>query len=208
LPSSEQGLLLLTWMQPVAGLQESSVQTFPSSHLNDVPGRHPKAVSQVSVPLHASPSLQIKGVPGRHPCAVSQVSVPLHTSPSSQIKGAPGRHPKAVSQVSVPLHALLSSQSTGSWTHIFPAGGDSSPGGMLIATMGNSQWSIVQRLPSLQSSSGQHSPATQAPEQHTSPVPQSVSSTHPVMGTQAPSLHSLSPGHSFRVPAQLPLASH
>src|SRR5437763_14110797 len=45
--------------QPVAGLQLSSVQTFPSSQLSGVPATHaPVAVTHVSLPLHALPSSQ------------------------------------------------------------------------------------------------------------------------------------------------------
>src|SRR5206468_11495803 len=45
--------------QPVAGLQLSSVQTFPSSQVSGVPATHaPVAVTHVSLPLHALPSSQ------------------------------------------------------------------------------------------------------------------------------------------------------
>src|SRR5881628_2799968 len=45
--------------QPVAGLQLSSVQTFPSSQLSGVPATHaPVAVTHVALPLHAFPSSQ------------------------------------------------------------------------------------------------------------------------------------------------------
>ncbi len=44
---SEQGAVLLVWTQPVAGLQVSSVQAFPSSQLGAGPPTHPP-------PLHAS----------------------------------------------------------------------------------------------------------------------------------------------------------
>jgi hypothetical protein len=55
LPSS-QGAVLLVCVQPVAGLQASSVQTLPSSQLGGDPPTHTPA-EQVSLIVQALPSL-------------------------------------------------------------------------------------------------------------------------------------------------------
>ena len=53
--ASSHGLVLFTFLQPAAGLQESSVQMLPSLQLGGAPPTHePKA--QVSLVVHAFPS--------------------------------------------------------------------------------------------------------------------------------------------------------
>ena len=54
---SSQGLLLLTWRQPVARSQESSVHPLPSSQLMGAPAHSPSA--QTSWSVQASPSLHM-----------------------------------------------------------------------------------------------------------------------------------------------------
>ena len=54
---------LLAWAQPLAGLQESSVQTLPSSQLRGVPATQPLAGLQVSTPLQALLSVHVTAVP-------------------------------------------------------------------------------------------------------------------------------------------------
>src|SRR5262245_46542436 len=62
--------------------------------------------------VHTAPSsLHVSGMPGTHPTAGSQVSVPLQTLLSLQVSGVPGTQSPPTMQLSVPLHALLSMQS-------------------------------------------------------------------------------------------------
>src|SRR5262245_2112233 len=56
LPSLHEAVLF-AWAHPVAGTQESVVQTFPSSQFRAVPGWHTPA-AQVSEPLQRLPSMQ------------------------------------------------------------------------------------------------------------------------------------------------------
>jgi hypothetical protein len=51
--ASLQGFVLLVWTQPVAGLQESSVQGLLSLQVGGVPGAQVPVPSQSSTPLHA-----------------------------------------------------------------------------------------------------------------------------------------------------------
>src|SRR5439155_1345728 len=90
LPSS-QGAVLFVWTQPVAGLQVSSVHTFPSSQLGAAPPTH-------LPPLH--PSLTVEAVPSSqgavlfvwtHPVVGLQVSS-VQGLPSLQFSGVPGWH--------------------------------------------------------------------------------------------------------------------
>jgi len=99
--------LLLVWVQPVAGLQASVVQTFPSSQLGGGPPRH-EPPEQASLVVQAFPSLQ-----GRvfgmcwHSESGSQVSS-VHRLPSSQLGGAPPTH-SPPEQVSLVVQAFPSS---------------------------------------------------------------------------------------------------
>src|SRR5207249_681969 len=78
------GAVLLAWVQPLAGLQLSVVQTLPSSQLGGAPPAH-------APPLHASLDGQSVAsghgalvVVRRQPLAVSQLSV-VQGVPSSQL---------------------------------------------------------------------------------------------------------------------------
>src|SRR5438876_92372 len=81
LPSS-QGRVLFAWAQPVAGLQESVVQTLPSSQLVGAPPAQ-------APPLQASPEVQ--ALPASQPAGGRPLQIPplhvspvVHTLPSSQ----------------------------------------------------------------------------------------------------------------------------
>lgn len=77
--SAHDGPLSGTTVQPVVGLQTSSVHEFPSSQVTGVVVQ-PTPTVQVSV-VHALPSLQTSGVPGMQ--VPLQTSTPLHGSLSS-----------------------------------------------------------------------------------------------------------------------------
>lgn len=91
---------------PDPGVHLSTVQAFPSSQLITVL-THPLIGSQESA-VHGLPSLHSILMPGIHPAALSQVSVPLHTFLSSQFSGTLIQPPVS-SQVSC-VQALPSSQ--------------------------------------------------------------------------------------------------
>ena len=57
LPSLHKSRSMLVWMQPLPGLQVSSVQTFLSSQLNGFPRQSP--LTHVSPLVHALPSVQV-----------------------------------------------------------------------------------------------------------------------------------------------------
>ena len=145
LPSS-QGAELSTWTHPDDGLQESSVQPFPSSQETAKPVHRPSAL-QVSARVQALPSsqavsgagvkthwplthasmvqlllsLQTTGEPMHRP-SLLHVSPRVQASPSSQVapSSSSWRHcPVAESQESR-VHWLPSSQSTGVPLQITP----------------------------------------------------------------------------------------
>src|SRR5436190_474296 len=105
LPSS-QDTVLFAWTQPVAGLQESSVQTLPSFQFGATPPTHlPPA--HVSFVVHASPSwyadllfVWTQPVAGLHESSV-------HPLPSSQFGATPPTHDPP-EQVSLVVQALPS----------------------------------------------------------------------------------------------------
>jgi hypothetical protein len=103
---SLHGAVLLAFTQPVAGLQESSVQVFPSLQLRGTPGWHAPA-EQKSPTVQALPSVQDAAtLMCVHPVAGSQASL-VHTLPSSQLgAGPPAQVPPA--HVSFVVHALPS----------------------------------------------------------------------------------------------------
>src|SRR5205814_2245836 len=87
LPSSRSAVLCV-WTEPRAGSQESSVQTFPSSHLGAAPPTHEPA-EQRSAVVHALPSSQLAVLSAwTQPCAGSQESS-VQTFPSSQFGATP-----------------------------------------------------------------------------------------------------------------------
>jgi hypothetical protein len=107
LPSSHADVLS-TWTQPVAGLQLSSVHTFPSSQFGGGP---PLQVPppQVSAVVQAEPSSHAEALLAKPqaPVCGSQLSS-VHTLLSLQTVGVPGWH-EPPPQTSPEVHALPSS---------------------------------------------------------------------------------------------------
>jgi hypothetical protein len=154
---SSQGAVLLVCVQPVAGLQASSVQTLPSSQLGAAPPTHnpPEHVSPV---VQALPSLQGAVLLACvQPVAGLQASS-VQTSPSSQLGAVPPTHtpPEHVSPV---VQALPSSQGAVLLVCVQPVAG--------------LQASSVQTLPSSQFVGA---PLTHTPPEHVSPVVQALPS--------------------------------
>jgi len=107
LPSS-QGAVLFVWTQPVAGLQVSSVHTFPSSQLGDAPPTHLPPL-HLSLVVQASPSLHGAVLfVWKQPVAGLQVSS-VQTLPSSQLSAGPPTQPPLL-QVSLVVQAFPSLQ--------------------------------------------------------------------------------------------------
>jgi hypothetical protein len=77
---SLQGPVLLPCAQPPAGLQESVVQTLPSSQERGRCSQMPEPMQESTV--QASPSLQLTGVPAHTP--LRHMSPVVHGIPSSQ----------------------------------------------------------------------------------------------------------------------------
>jgi hypothetical protein len=166
-----QGLVLLAYWQPEAGLHESFVHTLPSKQLTVVPTQTPP--EQTSLPVHALPSLQATELFGCvQPIAGLQASV-VQMLPSSQLGGGPPVHapPKHTSPV---VHALPSSQALLLLVDWHPITG--------------SHESVVHVFPSLQISAA---PPMQEPPRQVSPVVQAFPSlqalllfvkTQPVVG--------------------------
>jgi hypothetical protein len=113
---SEQPVPLATagcW-QPLAGLQASAVQGFPSSQSGGSPDRQPSNASQASTPLQAFPSEQAAALGKCRQASVgsSHTSVVQPTA-SSQVTGGPAWQPLAGLQISAPsqkapsLHTAL-----------------------------------------------------------------------------------------------------
>jgi hypothetical protein len=94
-------------VQPLAGLQPSVVQTFPSSQLIGVPPQVPP--EQTSLPVQAFPSSHATLLfVCAQPVAGLQLSL-VHTLPSSQVVGGPPTH-EPPEQVSFVVQALPSLQ--------------------------------------------------------------------------------------------------
>jgi hypothetical protein len=159
---SVQADTLFTYSQPVAGLQESSVQTLPSLQtgggpLTQTPAEH------VSPVVHAFPSLH-----GSLLFVNTQPVVGLHVSvvqriPSSQTSGAPpAQAPPA--QVSLVVHASPSLHGLALFTLRQPKSG--------------SQLSSVQTFPSTQLGAG---PPTHTPPEQASLDVQALPSLHGVL---------------------------
>ena len=132
---SLQGWLLGVWAQPVVGLQESSVHTFPSLQSRDAPGWQTPP-QQTSLRVQAFPSLQeaVLSV-WRQPPPGSQESS-VQGFPSSQsTTESPTQAPST--QVSPRVHAFPSVQGTSLKAWRQPASGV--------------QKSVVQTFPSSQS---------------------------------------------------------
>src|SRR5438046_1197920 len=80
---SLQGAVLLTWTQPVEGLQVSSVQTLPSLQLGAGPPTH-RPPLQASLVVHSLPSLQA--------AALVVWSQPVSGLQLSSVPGLPSLH--------------------------------------------------------------------------------------------------------------------
>src|SRR3989441_683337 len=105
---SSQGAVFGVFTQPLAGLQESSVQTFPSSQFRGGPPTH-RPPAQVSAVVQAFPSSQgaVFGVFTQPLAGLQESSV--QTFRSSQLGAGPPTHcPPA--QVSAVVQAFPSSQ--------------------------------------------------------------------------------------------------
>jgi len=161
LPSSH-GLVLLTCVQPLAGLHPSVVQPLPSSQFGaGPPTQLPPA--QVSFVVHALPSLQgfellvcVQPLLGLHPSVVQ-------TLPSSQFGAGPPTQLPPV-HVSFVVHALLSLHGLLLFTCVQPLAG--------------LQPSVVQTLPSSQFGAG---PPWQLPPAHASFVVHALPSSHALL---------------------------
>jgi hypothetical protein len=151
---SLQGALLTVKTQPLAGMQKSSVQTFPSMQTSGDPGMHTPP-EQMSLVVQALASLHAEPLGSAAP----QLSAPsLHdseqfASPSGPTQGLPPwRLQLPPLQKSAPLQNAKSLQ-----------------GALLIVKtqpMAELQLSSVQTFPSLQTTG---SPGMQAPPEQTSP---------------------------------------
>src|SRR6266849_2358938 len=178
---SLQGLGLLTCTHPLAGLQLSVVQTFPSSQLGAGPPTHAPA-AQVSLVVQAFPSLQgavllmcTQPVAGLHESSVQTLlSLQLGAGPPTHVPPA---------QVSFVVQAFPSSQEAVLLVCVHPLAG--------------SHASSVQTLLSLQLGAG---PPTHVPPEHVSLVVQAFPSlqeavllvcTQPVAGLQLSSVQTL-----------------
>lgn len=139
------------YWQPLAGLHESVVQTFPSSQLRGGPPTQAPA-EHASAVVHALPSSQV--VPfgtgtwttprvGEHESAVQAL-------PSSMTSGVPAAQMPAPSQVSLPLQTLPSEQDVPAAT------------ATCIGPVAGSQLSAVQGFPSSMTTGapGVHAPAS------------------------------------------------
>src|SRR2546425_1069885 len=178
---SSHGAVLGVRTHPVAGLQESSVQTFPSSQFRGGPPTH-RPPAQVSAVVQVFPSSQgaVFGVFTQPLAGLQESSV--QTFRSSQLGAGPPTHPPPA-QVSAVVQAL-----------------PSLPGavcGGFTRRSGGSQEPSVQTLPSLQLGAG---PPTQTPPAQVSAVVQALPSlqgavfgvfTQPVAGLQASSVQTL-----------------
>ncbi len=178
---SLQGRALWLYVQPVAGLQLSVVQTLPSSQSGGLEPTHcPPA--HWSCVVHRLPSLHIAVLfVWVHPVAGSQPSF-VHGLPSSQSSAPPGWQ-EPPWHWSLVVHTLASLQ-----------------GWLLSALMqpwAGSQVSVVQKLPSSHVAGvpGWHAPPWHtSPVVHTSPSLQSAvfgGFEHPVTGSHRSSVHGL-----------------
>ena len=158
LPSLQEAVLL-TWTQPDAGSQLSSVHTFPSSQLRAGPPTQAPAAQRSPV-VQASPSLHGAVLCAwTQPAAGSQLSS-VQTLPSSQPRGDPATQTPPLQESTV-VHGLPSLQEAVLLAWAQPEAG--------------SQLSSVHTFPSSQSGAG---PPTQAPPLQVSAVVQASASSH------------------------------
>ena len=178
---SSHGALLLLWTHPVAGLQLSSVQTFPSLQFGAGPPTQLPPL-HVSLVVHALPSSQgALLLVWTHPVAGLQLSS-VQALLSLQFGGGPPTHAPLL-QVSLVVQALPSSHGPVLFACVQPLAG--------------LQESVVQTLLSLQSGGG---PPAQLPPAQWSPVVHALPSSQgsllftcvqPVAGLQESVVHPL-----------------
>ena len=156
---SLQGAVLATFLQPVPAAQLSSVHTLPSSQLLAGPPTHTLAA-------HASPA--VHGSPSSHAVVLARCWQPTPPEHSSVVQMLPS------SQLRTTVPAQSLSLQTSVEVHEFP----SSHATVLAAWMQPAaalQLSLVQTLPSLQSSAG---PPTQTLAEQASDVVHALPSLH------------------------------
>src|SRR5262245_12271098 len=165
---SLHGSLLFTKVQPVAGLQPSSVQPLlslqPTGSLTHLWSTHRSFVVHWSVSPHWLSKLQQSSIPScvQPPCtAGSQASV-VHALPSSQLGAEPPTHDPPL-QVSFVVHSLPSLHGAALFVWVQPPGVE------------GLQASSVQTLPSSQLGGG---PPAHDPPLQVSPVVHSLPSLH------------------------------
>ena len=150
---SSQAAVLLAFTQPLAGSQESSVQTLPSSQLGSAPPTHAPA-AQVSAVVQALPSSQAAVLLAfTQPVPVSQESS-VQTLPSSQLMSVNTHIPSTHASV---VQASMSSQMIGVFTHT-PSTHESSVQG----SMSSQSISVNTQTPSIHASSVQGSLSPQS----------------------------------------------
>jgi hypothetical protein len=190
LPSSQVAVFDAV-VQPLAGLHESSVHTFPSSHARAAPGMQTPP-SQTSSTVHSLVSLQgaefavaTQPLAGLHESSV-------HTFPSLHTRGAPGVHDPAA-------HTSPTVQSLPSLHGAVFA----------VATqpLAGLHESFVHRFPSLHTSAA---PGVHAPPAHTSLNVHALPSLHgavfavatqPLAGLHESSVHRFPSLHTSGEPA-------
>ena len=153
---SSQGLVLLTWPQPVRGLQESVVQIRESSQFTE-------AVGVQDPPAHLSPEVQ--ALPSSQVSVLGVMTQPRSESQYSVVQGLASSQDRAPPAQTPALHLSPLVQAS-----------PSSQGAVLLTLaqpVAGLQESVVHRLLSLQSTAA---PALHKPRLHLSPVVQALSS--------------------------------
>jgi hypothetical protein len=153
--------------QPLAGSQESTLQTLLSLQVGGVEPMHLALMSHLSTVVQALPSLQAapSTALARHPSAASQLSVVQGFLSSHASFAVPAAHSPAA-QTSPTVHALLSLHAAVLAVWVQPSL--------------TSQASLVQTLPSSQL--GAMDPAHLPVASHTSAVVQALPSSHSTLG--------------------------
>jgi len=160
-PSSHAAVLLV-WPQPVAGLQESSVQASPSLQFGGGPPTHVPA-------WHLSPV--VHALPSSHATALLVWTQPVGGVQESSVQPLPSLQLGAGPPTHVPATHLSAV------VHAFP----SLHGEVLLVwpqPVAGLQESLVQGLPSLQLVVG---PSPHTPSTQSSPVVHAFSSSHGAM---------------------------
>ena len=194
---SSQDAALFECVQPLAGLQSSLVQTWPSSQFSAAPGTQPPP-EQTSPLVHLLPSV--------HVTVLARWMQPLVASQESSVHGLPSSHPPGLpgtqlppAQVSPNVQTLPSVHAKVLFTWPQP------PPGLQV--------SVVQGLLSSQPNAA---PGTQLPPEHASPTVQELLSVQgavlnacwqPVDGKHVSSVHTLPSSQTIAGPGtHLPAA--